>query len=111
VGEGVENIGRREGVGQGGGSITTSKKGVAIEAWWQRGAHSKQATLKGAQIEQIMMWRQFNQHYDGFRQKYCTLSARCRFLAEHFYTNKKAGLHRNMNLLNFPPFLFAAKVY
>ena len=38
VGEGVESVDRREGVGQGGGSITTPKQGVAIEAWWQRGS-------------------------------------------------------------------------
>ena len=41
MGEGVENVGYREGVGRGGrggGSITTLKQGVAIEAWWQRGS-------------------------------------------------------------------------
>jgi hypothetical protein len=38
VDEGVENVDRREGVGQGGGSIITPKYGVAREAWWQRGS-------------------------------------------------------------------------
>ena len=37
VGKGVENINQEEGVGRGGGSITTPKKEVAIEAWRQRG--------------------------------------------------------------------------
>jgi hypothetical protein len=38
VAAGVEKIDRRESVGREGGSITTPKQGVAIEAWWQRGS-------------------------------------------------------------------------
>lgn len=33
------------------------------------------------------------------------------FLAEHFTPIRKPVCIENMNLLNFPPFLFAAKVY
>ena len=75
MGKGVESVDRREGVGRGGGSITTLKYGVAIEAWWQRGAHSNRSPTPITQCAKPNLEPHMEAHRTIYRFKRATVVA------------------------------------